>query len=218
MRVNRATQTVVMAFGVLLAMAGIEHGIGEILQGHTRPAGILIQSWGDSALFSILAGEPAMTVVPSYLVSGVLTLLVSGLILVWCLFSCRRNTRGLSFFFSRSCCCWSGEVSGLLLLGIIIGLAGTKLHSGFPLLKKWNTRWIVRLLARIWPFPLVVGVLCYLYLFPVSILLWGVWGIDTPGLIMGSSVLAFLMVFLSILSAYSHDALRQGETVTERNG
>lgn len=57
----------ITAFGVVVALAGIEHGVGELLQGATRPDGLFIESWPDTAAFEILSGEPAMTVVPSLL-------------------------------------------------------------------------------------------------------------------------------------------------------
>jgi hypothetical protein len=41
----RAMRVVIAIFGILAGLAAIEHGIGEINQGSTRPARLLIQSW-----------------------------------------------------------------------------------------------------------------------------------------------------------------------------
>lgn len=46
MKIKSATKIVVSAFGIFLGLAGIEHGIGEILQGNIAPTGIVIKSWG----------------------------------------------------------------------------------------------------------------------------------------------------------------------------
>jgi hypothetical protein len=35
----RATRVVIAIFGILAGLAAVEHGIGEISQGSTRPAG-----------------------------------------------------------------------------------------------------------------------------------------------------------------------------------
>ena len=67
-----ATRITVSTFGAMAGLAGIEHGIGEILQGGAAPEGVMILSWPDSGFFRILGGEPAMTVVPDLLVTGVL--------------------------------------------------------------------------------------------------------------------------------------------------
>jgi hypothetical protein len=57
---------VISIFGILAGLAGMEHGVGEIRQGSTRPDTLLIQSWPDTAAFAVLAGEPALTVLPTY--------------------------------------------------------------------------------------------------------------------------------------------------------
>lgn len=72
-----ATHTVVGVFGVLAALAGVEHGVGEIAEGPVRPEGMVIRSWPEHPAFDVLDGEPAMTLVPDLLVSGVVTVLVS---------------------------------------------------------------------------------------------------------------------------------------------
>jgi hypothetical protein len=72
-----ATRATVSTFGALAGLAGIEHGIGEMLQGNKAPDGMMILSWPGSALFRILAGEPAMTIIPNFLVSGILAVLSS---------------------------------------------------------------------------------------------------------------------------------------------
>lgn len=42
---KRATHVVVSTMSVIAGLAGIEHGIGEILQGNTAPTSIMILSW-----------------------------------------------------------------------------------------------------------------------------------------------------------------------------
>ncbi|HEX6146936.1 MAG TPA: hypothetical protein VF083_09185, partial [Acidimicrobiia bacterium] len=64
-RKTTATRIVVSAFGALAALAGVEHGVGELLQGSVRPSSVVIESWPDTAGFEILSGEPAMTLVPN---------------------------------------------------------------------------------------------------------------------------------------------------------
>ena len=67
----------VATLGTLAGLAGVEHGIGEILQGNVAPEGLAIIAWPGSELFRVLGGEPAMTIVPSLLVTGILAILVS---------------------------------------------------------------------------------------------------------------------------------------------
>ncbi|HET9304226.1 MAG TPA: hypothetical protein VFO20_15760 [Propionibacteriaceae bacterium] len=78
-----ATRVVISIFGIVVGLAAIEHGVGEVSQGSARPASLLIQSWPDTAAFTVLAGEPALTVLPTFLLSGILTVIVGLALSVW---------------------------------------------------------------------------------------------------------------------------------------
>ena len=42
---RNATRTTVSAFGVLAGLAGVEHGVGGVLQGSVDPDGIVFETW-----------------------------------------------------------------------------------------------------------------------------------------------------------------------------
>ena len=71
-RTRKATRIVVSTLGAVVGMAGIEHGIGEILQGNVAPEGVAFLSWPDTEIFRIVGGEPAMSIVPNLLMTGIL--------------------------------------------------------------------------------------------------------------------------------------------------
>ncbi len=56
--------------GIFAGIGGASHGPGEILQGNIAPDGIIIEAW---PALTLLAGEPAMTLIPSFSISGILT-------------------------------------------------------------------------------------------------------------------------------------------------
>jgi hypothetical protein len=76
------TKTAAVIIGVLSGLMGASHGPGEILQGNMAPKGIMIMAW-PQLTSSPLAGEPAVTVVPSFLVAGILTIIIGGLVIAW---------------------------------------------------------------------------------------------------------------------------------------
>src|SRR5512144_3044316 len=78
---NKATTKLFLTLGILAGIMGMEHGIGEVLEGNRPTEGIFILSWPHSAFFEIMAGEPAMTLIPNYLLTGLLTILFSCLFL-----------------------------------------------------------------------------------------------------------------------------------------
>ncbi|MCJ7635114.1 hypothetical protein MUP77_22325 [Candidatus Bathyarchaeota archaeon] len=68
------------ALGIFTGLGGATHGPGEILQGNVAPSNIVFQAWPS---LTALAGEPAMTIIPNLLVTGILTIIVGVLLAVW---------------------------------------------------------------------------------------------------------------------------------------
>lgn len=81
---NQKTRITASVIGVLLAMGGFfNHGIFEILQGNTPTGGMFIEAISPEHRFWIHGTEGALTVIPSFLISGILVVLVSLIISVW---------------------------------------------------------------------------------------------------------------------------------------
>jgi hypothetical protein len=74
------TIAVVTVLGILAGVAGASHGPGEILQGDVSPSGIIIEAW--PPLTSLL-GQPAMTLIPNFRVSGIVTIILGLAITIW---------------------------------------------------------------------------------------------------------------------------------------
>jgi hypothetical protein len=93
------------ALGIFAGLGGASHGPGEILQGNVAPNELMIQAWPS---VTALGGEPAMTIVPNYLVTGVLTIIFGVLLAVWAGKFVQHKSGGLT----------------LILLSIIMLLVG----------------------------------------------------------------------------------------------
>lgn len=94
--------------GVLAGIGGFTHGVGEVLQGASSPAGVIFDSWTDEPMATNLGGEPAMTLVPNLLLTGILTMLASLAVIAW----------SAAWTGHR----WYGRV--LLLLSVVMLLVG----------------------------------------------------------------------------------------------
>ena len=70
----------VFILGIFAGVGGASHGPGEILQGNIAPTGIIIEAW--PALTS-LWGQPAMTLIPSFSISGILTIITGVAVTIW---------------------------------------------------------------------------------------------------------------------------------------
>jgi hypothetical protein len=80
-----ATRAIATTVGVLCGLSGVNHGLFEVLQGHTPTPGLIIQAIGPAQRFWPLGTEEALTLVPNFLVSGLLSMALGVAIVVWSL-------------------------------------------------------------------------------------------------------------------------------------
>ena len=152
---NNATKVTVSMLGVLTGIAGSEHGIGEVLQGNVAPDWVAILSWPDSEPFSVLGGEPAMTVVPNLLLTGILAIVFSLTFLVWATMFVQRKNGGVVLILLSITQLLVGGGLAPITIGIIAGVAGTRINAP---LTWWRAHLSVnsrRFLAKLWPWSLI---------------------------------------------------------------
>lgn len=204
-----ATKVTVSTFGVLAALAGLEHGIGEILQGNTAPEGIVIESWPHWEPMQIVSGEPAMTIVPNLLVSGILTVLISLIFLAWVTLFIERKHGGLVLILLSILLLLVGGGFGPPLLGILLGITATRIHAPLTWWRKLLPVGLQRFLARVWLGSLVAAFCAWLVMFPGSILLGYYGNVDDPNLVPVLVFLAFGLLLLTIVAGFAYDIRQQ---------
>lgn len=178
---RNATRITVSTFGVIMALAGLEHGIGEILQGNTAPAEIMFPSWPDSEFFRNVAGEPAMSIIPNLLVTGILTCLVSLMYLLWATRFVQRKQAGQVLIVLAIVMLLVGGGIFPPVIGIFIGLLATRISP--PIAQP--TQPVVGLrsmLGKAWPWSFIGCLVAWLLLFPGSNILSYFFGVDDPSL------------------------------------
>ncbi len=203
-----ATQVTVSTFGVIMGLAGIEHGIGEVLQGNVTPDGLMFPSWPSSAFFSSVAGEPAMTIIPNLLVTGILACLVSAIYLVWAIKFVQRKHGGQVMMLLSIIMLLVGGGIFPPLIGLVIGALGTRINAPFT---GWRTHLPVRLrqsLGKVWPWLFAICLSAWLCLFPGINLLGYFLGVDDSNLIYLVMYSAFGSLLLTILIGFARDSLR----------
>ena len=201
-----ATRVTVSTFGTLAGLAGIEHGIGEVLQGNVAPEGVMILSWPESELFSILAGEPAMTIVPNLLVTGILAISVSLVFLVWATIIVQRKHDGLVLIALSVIMLLVGGGFGPPILGIIGGVAATRINAPPTWCRTHLSSGSQRFLAKVWPWCLVAGVIPWLLLLPGTIILEFFFGVNIPDVVVYVLTLcAFGLLLLTVLAGFAYD-------------
>lgn len=203
-----ATRVVVSTFGAVVAFAGLEHGLGEVVQGPVAPAGLAIESWPNVKAFEILAGEPAMTVIPNLLVTGVLAMVVALAVGIWAVAFVERRHGGLVLIGLSVLLLLVGGGFAPPLIGIILGVAATRIGA----VSRRAPGRVARALAPLWPWVLGAGVLGYLGLVPGVVILSWLFGVNDSNLVLGLTVLAFGALLLAPVAARAHDRLGVGRS------
>ncbi len=150
---RKATRVVASLFGIFAGFGGPEHGYFEILQGDVRPDSLIIAAMGPPCdpekVWNLC--EPAMTVIPSFLVTGILAIIVGLITMIWAAaFVQKKNGGAVLILLSIALLLVGG---GLFppVIGIVAGVVATKINA--PLTRRPGS--VLRFFAKLWPWPLV---------------------------------------------------------------
>ena len=200
---RRATRVLAASLGVFAGFGGPEHGIFEIMRGNVRPQGIMITSMGPPCNPEEVwhACEPAMTIVPSFLIAGILAVIIGIVTMVWAAFFVHREKGGLVLMLLSVALLLTGGGLFPPLIGLVAGAVGTRINA--PVSRRRNR--LSDLLAKLWPWPLVAFFVWTLGQFVIGyffndFLLES--GFLSPLLILG-------LVVLAVASAFARDAQRR---------
>ena len=198
-----ATHVAVGVFGTLVGLAGVEHGVGEILQGPVRTDGPFILSWPDAPALEVLSGEPAMTVISNLLVTGILAVAVGLAVVIWSVRFAGRPHGGLVLIGLSVLLLLVGGGLAPPVMGVAVGAVATRVGAapGRPL------GGFVRNIGSLWPWFLAFAVLGYLGLMP-GMVLASVWGVASETLVIGLAVFAFTNLALALTAAWAHDRVQ----------
>ncbi|MCL5997713.1 MAG: hypothetical protein M1546_16895 [Chloroflexi bacterium] len=206
---RNATRIFASTFGGLVALAGLEHGIGEVLQGNIAPGGTMILSWPGPGPFYALGGEPAMTVIPNLLITGSLTIAVSLAFLAWVVLFVQRKNAGLVLFLLCIAMLLVGGGFGPPILGVIVAAATTKINSPLTWWRAHLSHGLRHFLAMLWPWSFGACLIDWLLMLPGMVILGYFFGVNDPNLIFVLLIGMFGFLLLTIVSGFAYDIQRQ---------
>jgi len=207
-----ATRVIATTIGVFCGLfSGINHGIFEILQGNTPTNNLVINAIGEAQRFWIEGTEPAFTIVPNFMLTGILSILVGLALVIWSIWFLPTK-HGRSVYL------------GLFILSFLVGGG---IGQVFLFLPSWafatrmgkTLTWWRKILPRsIWPFLSSLWMVT-LVLATVSMFITleiGIFGLF-PGLTDSQAIQDTSMIFLfgatilyivSFIAGFGHELLR----------
>jgi hypothetical protein len=198
----------VATFASILGIAGVEHGVGEILQGNVKPDIFFIQSWPNHELYEVLAGEPAFTVLirmPIY-VTGIIAIFVSVLIIILALFFLEKKYSTYIFpGLVLSLFLFGGGIAGPVLMGILLSWAVYCINSDVFIIKKERSSW--KVLKSMWKIFYPVSIIGWFSLWPGLVLLGAAGFIPDTSIVYFLSSISLITLILTIFSALASDNL-----------
>lgn len=197
---RKATKTVASWLGIVAGIAGLEHGYFEFLQGDIRPASLAFPSWGPPCVPEKIwhACEPAMSIFPNFLITGILAMLLSLILIVWAgWFVQIRHGGWVQMALSVLLLLFGGGFFPPII-AFVGGLAGIQINR--PL--AGQPARLTRFAAKLWPWSLAIFVGWTLGQFP-----FGYFFNDFLKSIMYVSLLVILTSLpLSVYTAHAYDA------------
>jgi len=149
---RKATKTVATWLGIAAGLSGIEHGLFEIIQGNAKPEGLFITSIGPPCNPEEVwnACEPAMTIIPNFLITGILAVLIGLVISFLSIFFIHHKRSGMMLIFISMALLLFGGGLFPPMIGIVGGIAAMKIN------KPINGKRVIKKAAKLWPWLLVV--------------------------------------------------------------
>lgn len=207
---NRATRIFASTLGILVGLAGVEHGILELLQGNVRPNGIMVDAIGPEQKLWELATETVLTIVPSMLISGILSIILGVLVTIWAYAYVDRKYGAVVLLLLSIALFLVGGGFAPIFLTILAFIAATQINRP---LRFWRSRVPVAIrnpISKLWPWTLIISVFSFVIAVEIAIFgepLLGLVGAETAYLI--QFILGLAMLLLAIVAlpaANAHDA------------
>ena len=214
---NRAARSTAATFGILVGVAGIEHGFFELFQGNVKPDSIMFEAIGPAQRFWEYGTELALTIIPSFLYSGILAMLLGVLVTVWAAAFVQRRFGALVLFLLGIGLFLVGGGIAPIFLTILAGATAAAIHRPLNIWRKLLPAPLRRLLARLWPVSLVT--LVVIFVAAVEIAIFGyplLWLFDAEITMAILNILAYIMVGLMLLSVLTAVALDLEERYEEK--
>jgi hypothetical protein len=145
-----ALRMVASSTGVVAGIGGIEHGILEMMQGNRVPSGRVVEAIGAAQRFWVHGTEPAFTLIPNFLVTGILAMIVGLMVIIWAIAFIDKKYGALIFFCLSTILFLVGGGFAPPVFAIVAILAALLMNRPFRWLRTHIPEKLIDLLSKLW--------------------------------------------------------------------
>jgi hypothetical protein len=198
--------------GIAAGLLGLEHGYFETRQGSVVPGGIVMNAIGPHCQPSQVwhACEPAMTIIPNYLVTGVLAFTCSLAVLLWAAFFVNSKHSGWVLLLLAISLTLVGGGFVTLLFGLIGGVTATRIHAPLAWWRAHLSPTARSILATLWPW-MIAALLPW---FPVEGAIAYLSNEVMLRLAPMATAILPLLLLLVLVTGFAHDLRQHADHVT----
>ncbi len=212
-----AIRVVASTLGILVGLAGIEHGFFEVLQGNVKPGGLLVDAIGPAQRFWEYSSETALTIIPNMLFSGLLAIIVGIAVTVWAAYYVDKKYGARVLMFLSIILWLVGGGFAPFFMAIFAFIAASRINRPLNWWRAHLPGSLRGFLAGLWPWSIIVFVAVFVG--GVEIAIFGyplLWFYSAEVTYSIQWALAYIMIALwplSILTAIAYDIQKPPEPV-----
>ena len=153
---NRATRINVATLGTIFGISGVSHGFFETLQGDLPTGSLFISAIGEAQKMWPHGDEPAFTLIPNFLLTGIAAMIVGIAIILWSLgFVHKKNGPTVFILLFILLLLVGGGVAQIIFFPFI-WLVSTRINHPLTWWRETLSLKVQEILAKAWPWSLVI--------------------------------------------------------------
>jgi hypothetical protein len=212
-RNRTATRVITTTIGIIIGIAGFNHGFFEALQGFKPTEGLIIQAIGESIRWWKYGTEEAFTIIPNYLITGIASMVVSITIIIWSINFVQRKLGPTTFLLLCILLFLVGGGIGQILFFTLTWAYATRLTRPIDWWGRLLPKKLRIILSYIW-IPLL-SLFVLLFLIGLEIAIFGFFpGVYDPeeliNISWGCLLGALILINLIYISGFAYDIENMG--------